>query len=78
MHPSDEAKMAAMTAEFAGGATRGVLRMPGHDGDWVPVHVTVNRVEVDQDIFAGLVSLRLPTQTELADADLPNTATNGD
>ncbi len=73
MHPGDEAKVAAMTAEFAGGATRGVLRMPGHDGDWVPVHVTVNRVEVDQDLFAGLVSLRLPTQTELADADLPDT-----
>jgi hypothetical protein len=70
MHPSDEARMAAMTAEFAGGATSGVLRMPGHDGGWVPVHVTVNRVEVEQDTFAGLVALRLPTATELADASL--------
>jgi hypothetical protein len=70
MHPSDEAKMAAMTAEFAGGATTGVLRMPGHGDEWVPVHVTVNRVEVEEETFAGLVSLRLPTATELADAGL--------
>jgi hypothetical protein len=78
MHPSDEAKMAAMTAEFAGGATCGVLRMPGRDGGWVPVHVTVNRVEVEQETFAGLVSLRLPTQTELTEAGLSNAAANGD
>jgi hypothetical protein len=71
MHPSDEAKMAAMTAEFAGGAaTTGVLRMPGHDGGWVPVHVTVNRVDLEETTFAGLVSLRLPTDAELADAGL--------
>ncbi|MGB6208583.1 PAS domain-containing protein [Mycobacterium sp.] len=68
-HPSDEARMAALT-EFAGGAAGGVLRMPGHDGGWVPVHVTVNRVEVEPNTFAGLVSLRLPTVTELADAGL--------
>jgi len=78
MHPSDEAKMAAMTGEFAGGATCGVLRMPGRDGSWVPVHVTVNRVEVEQATFAGLVSLRLPTQTELTEAGLSNAAANGD
>jgi hypothetical protein len=61
-----------MTAEFAGGATCRVLRMPGHDCDWVPVHVTVNRVEIEQEMFAGLVSLRLPTPTELAAAGLPD------
>ncbi len=70
MHPSDQAKMAAMTAEFAGGGTTGVLRMPGHDGGWVPVHVTVTRVEVEEETFAGLVSLRLPNEIELADAGL--------
>ena len=70
MHPDDEATMAAMTTEFAAGATRRVLRMPGHDGGWVPVHVTVNRVEIDHDTFAGLVSLRLPTPAELDAADL--------
>lgn len=70
VHPRDEAKVAAMAAEFAGGATSGVLRMPGHDGGWVPVHVTASLVEVEQKTFAGLVSLRLPTVTELADAGL--------
>jgi hypothetical protein len=70
MHPMDEAKMAAMTAEFARGATSGILRMPGNDGGWVPVHVTVNRVEIDQDTFAGLVALRLPTPAELTEAGL--------
>jgi hypothetical protein len=70
MHPSDAATMAAMTAEFAAGATCRVLRMPGYDGGWVPVHVTVNRVEIDQETFAGLVSLRLPTPAELTEAGL--------
>jgi hypothetical protein len=70
MHPSDAATMAGMTTEFAAGATSRVLRMPGHDGGWVPVHVTVNRVEVDQDTFAGLVALRLPTPAELVEAGL--------
>ena len=70
MHPSDDATMAGMTTEFAAGATSRVLRMPGHDGGWVPVHVTVNRVEVDEDTFAGLVALRLPTPAELAAAGL--------
>ena len=70
MHPNDAATMAAMTTEFAAGATSRVLRMPGHDGGWVPVHVTVNRVEIDQETFAGLVALRLPTPAELTEAGL--------
>jgi hypothetical protein len=70
IHPGDEAKMAAMTAEFAGGAATGVLRMPGYHGGWVPMHVTVNRVEVEAETFAGLVSLRLPTKSELRGAGL--------
>ena len=36
----------------------------------MPVHVTVNRVELEPDTFAGLVSLRLPTDDELAAAGL--------
>jgi hypothetical protein len=71
MHPDDEAKAAAMRSEFAAGATCAVLRMPAHDGGWVPVHVTANRVEIDTGTFAGLVSLRLPTPAELAAAGLP-------
>jgi hypothetical protein len=70
IHPDDEAKRAAMRTEFAAGAACAVLRLPAHDGGWVPVHVTVNRVELDDDAFAGLVSVRLPTDSELAAADL--------
>jgi hypothetical protein len=44
--------------------------MPAHGGGWVPVHVTVNRVQIDEQTFAGLVSLRLPTDSELAAAGL--------
>ncbi|MGA8327993.1 MAG: PAS domain-containing protein [Mycobacterium sp.] len=73
LHPSDQPKMAAMQTDFTEGATRGVLRMPGCDGGWVPVHVTVNRVVIDQETAAGLVSLRLPTPAELADAGLADT-----
>ena len=70
MHPRDEAKMAAMTAEFSRGAASGVLRMPGHDGEWVAVHVTVSRVELEHETYAGLVAVRLPTHAELTEAGL--------
>ncbi len=63
--------MASMTKEFANGATSRVLRLPGDDTPWVPVHVTINRVELEPDTFAGLISVRLPTDEELADAGLP-------
>ncbi|OOK76356.1 hypothetical protein BZL30_3354 [Mycobacterium kansasii] len=71
VHPDDQELIAAMTKEFANGATSGVLRLPGNDTDWVPVHVTVNRIELEPETFAGLISLRLPTAAELADAGLP-------
>jgi hypothetical protein len=48
--------------------------MRGNDVDWVPVHVTVSKVELEPDVFAGLVSLRLPTDEELAAAGLPKTS----
>ncbi|KWX67601.1 PAS domain-containing protein [Mycobacterium sp. NAZ190054] len=71
IHPHDRATtMAAMAAEFATGVTSGVLRMVGPDGDWTPVHVTVNRVELGRNVYAGLASLRLPTASELAAAGL--------
>jgi hypothetical protein len=47
------------------------LRLPGAGGSWVPVHVTVSRVELEEQTFAGLISLRLPTDQELIDAGLP-------
>ncbi len=71
IHPDDEHLMSSMTTEFANGATSRVLRMRGHDADWVPVHVTLNRVELEPDTFVGLVSLRLPGDEELAAAGLP-------
>jgi hypothetical protein len=73
VHPDDEHLMLSMTTEFADGATSRVLRMRGHDADWVPVHVTVNRVELEPDTFVGLVSLRLPSDDELAGAGLSKT-----
>ncbi|HYB34640.1 MAG TPA: PAS domain-containing protein [Mycobacterium sp.] len=72
VHTDDEHLMVSMTTEFAHGATARVLRLPGHGGTWVPVHVTVNRVELEPNTFAGLISLRLPTDNELADAGLPS------
>jgi hypothetical protein len=65
MHPDDEAEMESMTKEFADRTTGRVLRMRGFENDWVPVHVTFNRVELQPDTFAGLVSLRLPTDSEV-------------
>jgi hypothetical protein len=43
-----------------------VLRLRARDGGWVPIHVTVHRVELEENTFAGLLSLRLPTDDELA------------
>lgn len=71
VHPDDQHLVSDMTREFAHGATSRVLRMPGHGGGWVPVHVTVNQVELEPDTFAGLVSLRLPSDEELEAAGLP-------
>lgn len=70
VHPDDEHILNSMTKEFANGATSGVLRLPGNDTDWVPVHVTVNQVELEAETFAGLLSLRLPTDEEVAAAGL--------
>jgi Family of unknown function (DUF5628)/Domain of unknown function (DUF5593) len=70
VNPEDAPAMAAMTSEFADGPTHRVLRLRGHGGGWVPMHVTVNRVELDEGTYAGLVSLRLPTDAEVAEARL--------
>ncbi len=73
VHPDDEPSMFSMTTEFAHGSTSRVLRLPGFGGTWVPVHVTVSRVKLAEQTFAGLISLRLPTAREVADAALPAT-----
>ena len=59
-----------MTIEFGSGATSGVLRLPANGGGWVPVHMTIHRVELDKDTYAGLVAMRLPTADEVAAADI--------
>ncbi|MUL46062.1 hypothetical protein FZI85_10100 [Mycobacterium sp. CBMA293] len=68
VHPDEMAEMAVMTVEFASGPTSRVLRLRANDGGWVPIHVTAHRLEVADDTFAGLLSLRLPTYGELIEA----------
>lgn len=69
VHPDDHTRMANMAEEFATGSASGVLRMVGNDGGWIPVHVAVNRVELEDDVYAGLATLRQPTADEVAAAD---------
>lgn len=71
VHPDDEPVIARMTTQFATGPATGVLRLRRPGGGWIPMHVTVNRVELAAGTIAGLVALRLPTGDELAAAGLP-------
>jgi hypothetical protein len=71
VHPGDEPLMLAMTSDVDHGPAARVLRLPGASGSWVPVHVTVSRIELEEHTFAGIISLRLPSDRELADAGLP-------
>jgi hypothetical protein len=68
LHPDDEEALSArIRAELQSGGTNStVVRLPGEDGGWVRLHVTINRVELDAGIYGGLVALRLPTDAELA------------
>jgi hypothetical protein len=72
VHPDDAPHMARMTIEFGTGATSGVLRLRANDGGWTPVHMTINRVELDKNTFAGLLALRIPTEEEIAGAGVEN------
>jgi len=67
MHPDDRSEYSdRMTEELQSGSTSAVLRLPGNDGaDWVPLHVTINRLELDTGVFAGLVTVRQPAEDEL-------------
>jgi hypothetical protein len=64
VHPDDVSEMAAMAMDFGSGSTSRLLRLRAVGGGWTPIHVTVHRVEID-DGFAGLLSLRQPTEDEL-------------
>lgn len=67
VHPVDRAEMKRIATEFTTGVATGVLRMTGVGGsEWTPVHVTVNRVELDDDVYAALATLRQPSETEIA------------
>jgi hypothetical protein len=71
VHPADRRQMSKMASEFAPtGTASGVLRMVANGGGWTPVHVTVNRVQLEDDIYAGLATLRVPTDAEVAAAGL--------
>ncbi len=70
VHPDDDPEIARMTKAFDSGPTSGVLRLRRRGGGWAPMHVTVNRVELEENTFAGLVALRAATEDELAAAAL--------
>ncbi|TFV60081.1 hypothetical protein E4P42_06855 [Mycobacterium sp. PS03-16] len=80
VHPDDGIHLARMIMEFPAGTTTAILRMRTSEETWTPVHVTINRIELAPDTFAGLASVRLPTDEELrtaqrsALADVPGAA----
>jgi triple sensor domain protein len=65
VHPDDGLEMASMATDFGSGEASRVLRLRTRDGGWTPIHVTVRRVEIDDDTSAGLLSLRLPEADEV-------------
>ncbi|AKS31021.1 PAS domain-containing protein [Mycolicibacterium goodii] len=70
IHPDDAPHMERMTTEFETGLTTAVLRMRTTGGGWQPVHLTINRVELEPDTYAGLLALRLPSDAEVTGAGL--------
>ena len=71
LHPEDCDNFTARVAgEVTEGVTEGVVRVPGNDGGWVPMHVSVSQVPLEDGVIGGLLTLRLPTDNELADVGL--------
>lgn len=66
LDPADNHLVAAMRRELLRGPTARVLRLPAIGGGFTPIHITANKVELDDDTFAALLSMRLPTDEELA------------
>jgi len=76
MHPDDrEHYKERMIAELQTGMASAILRLGGNNGEWVPLHVTLSRIELGSGVYGGLMLLRLPTDDELADAGLDAHAT---
>jgi hypothetical protein len=71
VHPDDDHETSIMTTDFESGTASRVLRLRAVDGGWTPIHVTAHRVEIDDGVFAGLLSMRLPTDAESAAAAEP-------
>lgn len=71
VHPDDKQRLQSrMRQEFSNGSTSAVLRLPANGGDWVPLHVTIGRIELENGTYAGLATLREPTADERAEAGL--------
>jgi len=71
MHPDDyEHYKARVIAELETGSASAVLRLGGNEGEWVPLHITLSRMELDNGVYGGLMLLRLPSSDELYDAGL--------
>lgn len=64
VHPDDDPLLTAMTKELGDGETARVLRLRAPDGGWVSIHTTVNRVELDTGVYAGLITTRLATDDD--------------
>lgn len=70
VHPDDESAAAVLLQAVEEGSGSAVVRLPANDGGWQPIHVTLNRVELEPGVYAGLVTMRTPSADELADVGL--------
>lgn len=74
VHPDDLERLQSMPAEFdLGGASR-IVRLSHTESDWVPVHITINRIELEPGVFTGLMAMRRATECELAEDDRARTS----
>ena len=63
VHQDDESTLRAMTRQFSAGPAQGLLRLRSQKG-WTLMHITMHRVELAANTFAGLIMIRLPTSAE--------------
>jgi hypothetical protein len=71
VHPDDRQRhQSRMRQELSTGSTSAVLRLPANGGGWVPLHVTIGRMELENGTYAGLATIREPTVEEQAEAGL--------